>query len=275
MVHGGLGLRQLWLLLMLSTNPWADRDGSGTVGKLSSTAVRCCWARPGDSSRPGHCTARAGHAQAPGRWRWQWQSRWFDCLAWRGVAWRGVACCSPKDPGSAQPRRDTAVSGRKRQLARAVAGATAWRGVLLACARLAESLVSRPALPMFFYTYIGWRVWYTAGLGLSGGGGGCGGSSSGRLAGSTASRGVAWRAARLKTRGVHSPDGTRRLRAANAGLPGQWSARWRDCLACSCCSPADPWDCTAPAGHGGSRPQTPASPGCGWCDCLAWRAARL
>ena len=88
-------------------------------------------------------------------------------------------------------------------------------------------------------------------------------------------RGVAWRAARLKTRGVHSPDGTRRLRAANAGLPGQWSARWRDCLACSCCSPADPWDCTAPAGHGGSRPQTPASPGCGWCDCLAWRAARL
>ena len=172
MVHGGLGLRQLWLLLMLSTNPWADRDGSGTVGKLSSTAVRC-WARPGDSSRPGHCTARAGHAQAPGRWRWQWQSRWFDCLAWRGVAWR---------------------------------------------------------------------------------------------------------AARLKTRGVHSPDGTRRLRAANAGLPGQWSARWRDCLACSCCSPADPWDCTAPSGHGGSRPQTPACPGCSpacRCNCLDWRAARL
>ena len=44
----------------------------------------------------------------------------------------------------------------------------------------------------------------------------------------------------------------RRTAARLARLPGVAS-----------CSPADPWDCTAPAGHGGFKPKTPASPGSG------------
>ena len=183
---------------MLPANPRADRDGSGTAGKLSSTAVRCC-ARPGDSSRPGQCIARAKHADSrSGRRRVP-----------RAVA-AAVAFCSPADQWDCTA---PAGHGGFEPQTPACPGSAAWPGVLLAyrpwdCTAPAGHGGFRPQTPASP---------------------GCG---SGRLAGATAWPGVACcsrvdpgTARRRRDTSVSS----RKRRPARAVLPGL-----------ACCSPRDP-----------------------------------